>query len=128
MSVSHILYTIDRLYVSISRILRQHNKQSTLFSKEKICVSRFLFFLVKILNEVAKCQGSHNCHINKDSTAWKFSDCGSIWKSYKKIGDYFLGWAHGCFTPDILSRGIYWFNLGLFLSVFTLKNVSCQSS
>ena len=49
-SASHILYTIDRLYVSISRILRQHknyefNKQLTLSSKEKICFSRIFFFL-----------------------------------------------------------------------------------
>ena len=33
----------------------------------------------------------------------------------------------GALPPDILSRGIYWFSLGLFLSVITLKNIYPQT-
>lgn len=66
---------------------------SLLKKKKKIC-----FNWVKIFKEVARCQDSHNFHINKDSTTWNFSDCGSIWKCYREMGDYFLDWVHGGFA------------------------------
>lgn len=67
--------------------------QSTLFPKKKIWLN-----WVKIINEVTRCQDSNDFYINKESTTWNFSDCGSIWQFYRESGDYFFDWVPGGFA------------------------------